>query len=197
VERPQPALKPKQGWTADCLVARTEAGQGLKLLIVRDEDTRERLAIRGERRLGAGEGMETREPLCEPRGATEDIRSDNGPACISPQLQAWLGVRATRTVDIKPGPPGENGEAESVIGKWREEGRNEAVFRRREEARVGLEPWRREDNQRRPQSALGYPTPAERALRAGCSSVPAFSGVPPRGLEASQGHRRNISVDQF
>ena len=197
VELPPRALKPNHVWTYDFLFDRTDAGQVLKILIVLDEYTRESLAIRVEKRLGAGEVIETLEQLFEPRGATEYLRSDNGPEFIAQPLQAWLGARATRTVYITPGHPWENGYAESFIGKLRDECLNEEVFRSLEEARVVIEHWRQEYNQWRPHSALGYQTPAERAVTAVCSSLPAVSGVTQSGIEASQGHRLNILVDQL
>jgi putative transposase len=97
---PPRALKPNQVWTYDFLFDRTEAGQLLKSLIVLDEYTRESLAIRVERHLGAGEVIETLEWLLMQRGAPEYLRSDNGPEFIAQALHAWLAAAAqeTRTV---------------------------------------------------------------------------------------------------
>ena len=197
VALPPHAERPHHLWTYDLLFDRTESGQMLKILIVLDEYTRESVAIRVEKRLGAGEVIETLELLCEPRGAAAYIRSDHGPEFIAQPLQAWRDARATRTVYITPGHPWENGSAESFIGKLRDACLNEEVFRRVEEARVVIEPWRREYNQRRPHRALGYQTPAERALRAAYGSLPACSDVTQNGIEARQGHRLNILMDQF
>jgi putative transposase len=178
---PQHAERPNHIWTSDFLVDRTESGQMLKSLIVLEEYTRESLAIRVEKRLGAEEVIETLEPLFEQRGAAESLRSDNGPEFIAQPLQAWLGARATRAVYITPGHPWENGYAESCIGKLRDECRNEEVFRSVEEARVVIEHWRRAYNQRRPHSALGYRAPE----------------VTQSGIEANQEHQLNILMDQF
>jgi putative transposase len=167
VALPPRALKPNHGWTYDCLFDRTGSGQLLKILIVLDEYTRQSLAIRVERHLGAGKVVETLARLCGRRGAPEYLRSDNGPEFIAHELQAWLAAAAqeTRTVYIEPGHPWENGYAESFIGKFRDECLNEEVFRSIEEARVVIESWRSEYNRLRPHSALGYQTPAEKALR--------------------------------
>jgi putative transposase len=196
VELPQRALQPHHVWTYDLLFDRTESGQALKILIVLDEYTRESLAIRVERRLGAGEVIETVERVMGQRGAPQYLRSDNGPEFVAQALQAWLATKATQTVYIAPGHPWENGYAESFIGKLRDECLNEEVFRSVEEARVVIEHWRQEYNQRRPHSALGYQTPAERALSSGDGSGPAFR-VTQSASEASQGHRLNFCLDQF
>jgi putative transposase len=196
---PPRALKPNHVWTYDFLFARMEAGQILKILIVLDEYTRESLAIRVERHRGAGEVIETLEWLLMRRGAPEYVRSDNGPEFIAQALRAWLAAAAqeTRTVYIEPGHPWENGYAESFIGKFRDECLNEEVFRSVEDARVVIESWRREYNQRRPHSALGYQPPAERALGSGEDSLPTVSVGTQGTTETIQGHRLNFCLDQF
>ena len=68
---PPRALKPHHSWTYDLLCDRTEAGQLLKILSVLEEYTRESLAIRVERQLGAGEVIKTLEGWLMRRGAPE------------------------------------------------------------------------------------------------------------------------------
>lgn len=196
VELPQRAVQPNHVWTYDLLFDRTESGQVLKILIVLDEYTRESLAIRVERWLRAREVIETLERLYGWRGVPQYLRSDNGPEFIAQELQAWLATKATQTIDIAPGQPWENGYAESFIGKFRDECLNEEVFRSVVEARVVIEGWRREYNQRRPHSALGYQTPAERASGPGYGSLPAFRGTQ-SATQGGQGHRLNFCLDQF
>jgi putative transposase len=196
---PPRALKPNHVWTDDCLFDRTEAGQLLKSLIVLDEYTRESLAIRVERHLGAGEVLATWEGLLRPRGAPEDLRSDNGPEFIAPARPAWLAAAAQerRTVYLEPGPPWENGDAQRFIGNFRDECLTEEVFRSSEEARVLSESWRQEYNQRRPQRALGDQTPAERALGSRRDALPAVSIGTQGTTEAIQGRRLPCCLDQL
>lgn len=196
---PPRALKPNHIWIYDILFDRTKAGQILKILIVLDEYTRESLAIRVERHLGAGKVIETLEWLLMQRGAPEYLRSDNGPEFIAQALHAWLAAAAkeTRTVYIEPGHPWENGYVESFIGKLRDECPNEEVFRSIKEARVVIESWRREYNQRRPHSALEYQTLAERALSSGSDSLPVVSMGTQGTPETIQGHRLNCYLDRF
>jgi len=197
VELPQRAQRPNHVWTYDFLFDRTESGQVLKILIVLDEYTRESLALRVERRLGAREVIETLGQLFAQRGAPDYLRSDNGPELIAQELQSWLALRGTQTVYIAPGHPWENGYAESFIGKFRDECLNEEVFRSVEEARVVIAGWRWEYNQVRPHSSLGYQTPAERALSSVCGSSSAMDHKTQSATEASQGQRLNFPVDQF
>jgi putative transposase len=108
---PPRALTPNHVWTYDFLFDRTEAGQILKILIVLDEYTRERLAIRVERHLGAGEVIETLAWLLMQRGAPAYLRRDNGPEFIAHALHAWLAAAAqkTRTVVHRP---------RASVGEW-------------------------------------------------------------------------------
>jgi putative transposase len=72
-----------------------------------------------------------------------------------------LGVK---TLFIEPGSPWENGYIESFNGKLRDELLNREIFTTLTEARVLIEQWRREYNQVRPHSALGYRPPAPEAI---------------------------------
>jgi putative transposase len=197
VELPQRAVRPNHVWPCNFLFDRTESGQALKLLIVLDEYTRENLAIRVERRLTAGDVIETVAQLFAQPGAPPYVRSDNGPELIARALQTWLAQRGTQTVYIAPGHPWENGYAESFIGKFRDECLNEEIFRSIEEARVVIASWRWEYNHRRPHSSIGYQTPAERALQAGGDTPSGLDSGTPNATEACQGHRLNFSLDQF
>ncbi len=70
---------------------------------------------------------------------------------------ARLGVK---TLFIEPGSPWENGYIESFNGKLRDELLNREIFTTLTEAKVLIEQWRREYNQVRPHSSLGYRPPA-------------------------------------
>jgi putative transposase len=62
---------------------------------------------------------------------------------------------------ITPGKPVDNAHIENFNGKFRDEGLNEHWFLSLAEAREKIEAWRRDYNQVRPHSALGYQTPEE------------------------------------
>jgi putative transposase len=153
-----------QVWTYDFVFDRTENKAVLKILVVLDECTRECHCIRVGRRLDSQAVIEQLEQLFREQGAPEHLRSDNGGEFIATKLKQWLERSGTQTAYIEPGHPWENGYAESFIGKLRDECLNEEVFWSEKHAQVVVENWRREYNERRPHSALGYQTPAEMAL---------------------------------
>ena len=70
-----------------------------------------------------------------------------------------------KTIYIKPGAPWEQPFIESFHDKLRDECLNREIFGSLLEARIIIEQWRIEYNQRRPHSSLGYLTPAEFAGR--------------------------------
>jgi len=170
------AQRPNHVWTYDFMEDRTERGGRLKILTVLDEYTRESLAIRVERSVDSHRVIGTLARLVRQRGAPDHIRSDNGPEFVAQAVQAWLTARGARTIFITPGSPWENAYIESFNGKLRDECLNMEVFRSGKEAQMMAEAWRKDYNEHRPHSSLGYLTPAEFADRSGSSSraTPSF-----------------------
>ena len=72
-----------------------------------------------------------------------------------------LGVK---TLFIEPGSPWENRYVESFNGKLRDELLNRGIFTTLSEASILIEQWRREYNQVRPHSSLGYQPPAPEGI---------------------------------
>jgi putative transposase len=60
---------------------------------------------------------------------------------------------------IRPGKPVENAYIESFNGRLRRECLEESWFLSIEDAKIRIEEWRKDDNERRPQSPLGDETP--------------------------------------
>ncbi len=85
-------------------------------------------------------------------------RCDNGGR--SPGLQDWLKAQEIKTLYIKPGSSWENGHIESFHDKLRDECLSRELFGNLGEARVILQSWRVECNERRPHSSLGDQTQA-------------------------------------
>ena len=78
---------------------------------------------------------------------------------------------------IEPGSPWENGYVESFNGKLRDELLDREIFYTLTEAKVLIERWRREYNQVRPHSALGYRPPApETVMPATVNGLVIFPG---------------------
>ena len=79
-------------------------------------------------------------------------------------IRRWLNRAGVKMLFIEPGSPWENGYIESFNGKLRDELLNWEIFTTLAEAKVLIEQWRREYNQMRPHSALGYRPPAPEAI---------------------------------
>ena len=82
-------------------------------------------------------------------GVPEHLRSDNGPEFVAYCIQDWLQAKEIKTLYIKPGSPWENGHIESFHDKLGDECLNRELFGNLHDARVILESWRVEDNERK------------------------------------------------
>jgi len=157
-------------WSYDFMVARTQDGRAFRMLTILDEYTRECLSILVARRISAQDVIYQLGELFLERGIPEYIRSDNGPEFTARAIRQWLRDLGVKTLYIEPGSPWENGYIESFNGKLRDELLNGEIFTTLFEAQVLIENWRKEYNQVRPHSALGYRPPAPGALLPGYGS---------------------------
>jgi putative transposase len=152
---------PNHVWSYDFIEDRTERGGKLRILAIIDEYTRECLATRIEPSIPAHSVVEVLEWLSFTRGMPKYIRSDNGPEFVSRAVCQWLKEKGCQTIFITPGSPWENGYIESFFAKLRDECLNREIFRNGKEARTIVENWRREYNNHRPHSSLGYLAPVD------------------------------------
>ena len=98
------------------------------------------------------------------RGIPEHIRSGNGLEFTARVIRGLLNHLGVKTLFIEPGSPWENGYIESFKGKLRDEWLNREIPTTLIEAKMLIEEWRKEYNQVRPHSALGYQPPAPEAI---------------------------------
>ena len=89
------------------------------------------------------------------------IRCDNGPELTSRHFLAWCVERQIELVHIQPGKPTQNARIESFHGRLREECLAVSWFQNLFDARRKIAAWRKEYNEERPHSSLGYKTPKE------------------------------------
>ncbi len=113
------------------------------------------------------------------RGVPGYIRSDNGAEFTARAVRDWLQAVGVKPLYIEPGSPSENGYIESFNGKLRDELLNGEIFDTLWEAKVLTERWRREYNQQRPHSSLGYRPPAPEAFlpRGDPRTSPVWAGL--------------------
>lgn len=154
-------------WSYDFMVERTSNGRAFRILNIIDEFTRECLRIKVNRKVTSQDVIDELFNLFIFRGIPEHIRSDNGPEFTARAVRKWLSRLRVKTLFIERGSPWENGYIESFNGKLRDELLAREVFTTLEEAKVLIEQWRREYNQIRPHSALGYQPPAPEAILIG------------------------------
>jgi putative transposase len=126
------------------------------------------------------------------RGRPDTIVSDNGTELTSNAILGWADEAGVGWHYIAPGKPQQNGFNESFNGKLRDEVLNETLFRSLPHARAVLESWRRDYNEARPHSKLGWMTPAAYARAiSGASGRPAAqpdgSARRPLARQANQG----------
>ncbi len=147
-------------WAYDFVFDRTREGRPLKLLNVDDEFTRECLVIEVARKQSSRDVLRTLAGLMLKHGIPKHIRSDNGPEFVAKAVWDWLSRLEVGTFFIEPGSPWKNGYVESFNGKIKDGLLDGEIFTTLQEAKVLTEVWRREYNQVRPHSSLGYKPPA-------------------------------------
>jgi len=174
---PMKATFPNHVWTYDFVKDAAMNGDEIRCLTVTDEFTKESHAIDVEGTFTARKVQATLDRLFRIHGRPGFIRSDNGGEFIAQSLKDWLVACGPQTFYIEPGSPWQNGVCESFNSKLRDECLNTEAFSSRAEARVLIEAWRREYNETRPHSSLGYLTPKE--FRAVVDTAQLMGALPP------------------
>lgn len=151
-------------WSYDFVMDRTSDGRSFRMLTILDEHSRECLSIPIKRRLTSQDVLDELYRLFLLRGTPEYIRSDNGSEFTAKVVREWLHDLGVKTLFIEPGSPWENGYIESFNGKLRDDLLDREIFTTLLEAQVLIEGWRKEYNQVRPHSSLGYRPPAPESI---------------------------------
>jgi putative transposase len=176
VGQPLPArTRANQEWGLDFVHDAVECGRGIRVLSVVDACTRECLALEVDTSFPSRRVTRVLEGIVAVRGKPLSIRCDNGPELTSRHFLAWCVERGIELVHIQPGKPIQNARVESFHGRMREECLRVSWFANLFEARRKIAAWRKEYNEERPHSSLGYRTPQEFARWMGAAS----DGLPP------------------
>jgi putative transposase len=152
-------LVANQRWSLDFVSDQLTDGRRFRILTVIDNYTRECLALVADTSLSGARVARELDAIIQQRGRPETIVSDNGTELTSNAILAWADDAAVGWHYIAPGKPQQNGFNESFNGRLRDELLNETLFRSLPHARVVLEAWRRDYNETRPHSKLGWLTP--------------------------------------
>ena len=150
-----------QEWALDFAHDAVACGRSIRVLSVVDAYTRECLALEVDTSLASRRVTRVLEQIVAERGVPQAIRCDNGPELTSRHFQAWCIERQIELVHIQPGKPTQNARIESFHGRLREECLAVSWFQNLFDARRKIAAWRKEYNEERPHSSLGYKTPKE------------------------------------
>jgi len=165
------ASQVNQIWSMDFLSDALVSGRRLRTLNIVDEYTREALAIEVDTSLPGLRVVRTLEHLRAMGRKPQQIVTDHGPEFAGKVLDQWAQENGVALRFITPGRPVENCYIESFNARLRDECLNENWFWNLAQAREKIEEWRKDYNQVRPHSALGYRTPEEFA-----GKIKTFSG---------------------
>jgi transposase InsO family protein len=157
----QPARFRNDIWTCDFIHDRTASGRPLKWLTLVDEYTRECLVLHADDSLTGPDVRRIVARVIGRRGAPTRIRSDNGSEFICAALRNWLTGVGAEPIPVAAGSPWENGYIESFHSRLRDEFLERTEFEDVPDARAKASWYRREYNNVRPHSSLGYATPKE------------------------------------
>ena len=136
-------------------------GKWFRTLTVVDVFTRECLLLHVGQSIKGIDVVNAPAQLCAVHGKPESIQVDNGPEFVSRELDLWAYQQGISLVFSRPGKPTDNAYIESFNGSFREECLQTHWFLSLEDATMKIESWRKDYNEFRPHSALGYKTPAE------------------------------------
>lgn len=183
IERPA-GIRPNERWSMDFMQDALGDGRRLRVLTVIDTCTRECVALEA----GSGfTGQQVGDVLTRvgvARGLPSAITVDNGTEFTSKALDQWAYRNQLKLDYTRPGKPTDNGFIESFNAQVRRECLSQHYFSSLIDARVVLDQWRDEYNNRRPHGSLGQRTPAE--YRAGLEKAEGSEDRASRGPECSR-----------
>jgi len=152
---------PNQQWGIDFVSDALAWGRRIRLFTVVDVFTREALAIEVDTSLPGLRVVQVLDRVVTERGTPAELVLDNGPELTGKILDQWAYERGVRLRFIEPGKPVQNAFVESFHGRLRDECLDQHWFLGLADARRTVEAWRRDYNQARPHSTLGYRSPEE------------------------------------
>jgi putative transposase len=158
---PEVLTGPNQQWAIDFAQDRLAYGRSFRVFSVMDAYTRECLALDVDTSFSSPRVTRVLSQVLAERARPASLRLDNGPEFTSRHFLAWGMERGIALDYIEPGKPVQNAKVESFHGRLRQECLNASWFVNLWDAREKISAWRREYNQVRPHSSLGYRTPEE------------------------------------
>ena len=157
-----------QEWALDFVHDAVECGRAIRVLSVVDAYTRECLALEVDTSFASRRVTRVLDAIVAERGQPLAIRCDNGPELTSRHFLAWCVERQIELAAHSAGKAdAERAAWRASTGRLREECLAVSWFQNLFDARRKIAAWRKEYNEERPHSSLGYRTPKEFAARRG------------------------------
>jgi putative transposase len=151
---------PNDRWSLDFVSDQMASGRRFRILAIFDDCTRECLVAVADISLSGRRVARELDLLIARRGRSRTIVSDNGTELTSNAILGWAEQTRVGWHYIAPGKPMQNAFVESFNGRLRDEFLNETLFTSFPQARLALEDWRRDYNNIRPHSGIGWLAPA-------------------------------------
>jgi putative transposase len=150
-----------QRWSMDFVHDQLFEGRPFRILTVVDQWSRQSPVLEAGFSFGGRDVVRVLERATAVTGLPASITVDHGTEFMSKALEAWAFYRGVQLDFTRPGKPTDNSHIESFNGRLRDECLNVHQFLSLADAGAKLERWRRDYNEQRPHSSLGYLTPSE------------------------------------
>lgn len=148
-------------WSLDFVSDRLTDGRTIRFLNIIDSYSRFNTGIEVGCSLPSSKVIEILTTAINKYGKPRSICLDNGPEFRSKQFQKWANQQEIKLNYIEPGKPTQNAYIESFNGKFRSEFLDQHWFSSLAEVKNLTRRWRKNYNEERPHSSLGYLTPRE------------------------------------
>ena len=157
---PMPSA-PHERWSMDFVHDQLFDGRPFLILTVIDQLSRESPMIVVDFSMSGQKVAEALDHCLMALPTPLSLTVDHGTVFTSKALEEWAWQHQVKLDFIRPGKPMENGHIESFNDRLRDGCLNVKQFLSLDDARVNIEAWRVDYNQRRPHSSLGHLTPSE------------------------------------
>lgn len=147
-------------WSIDFVHDQFSGGRRFRVFNVVDDFSRECIGQIVDTSISGERVARLLTQLIELRRKPRRIVCDNGTEFTSKAMFFWSQDSGVKLSFIQPGKPTQNAFVESFNGKFRDSCLNQHWFRSLEEARSVIESWRKDYNEIRPHSSLGYQPPS-------------------------------------
>lgn len=177
------ASAPGQVWTIYFQFDLDWKGRVFKVCNVIDEFTRQHLAFRVERHMGADDVIEMLDLAVLAHGAPQVLCADNGPEFIAAAVGRWASERDTLQAFISPGQPWHNGFVVSLHNCMRDELLEDNMFEGLDHAPTLIAAWSRATMKNTPQRAgLALTQP----IRAPMGTAPPIAANNPQNTRSTK-----------